>query len=93
MSSESSSCGNSSSGSSSNCSSSESRTNSQGVPERMEANLPNIQDDNAAPAHPIGSVPGHSRVEADEETDIDVEIVEKSEEGKSAGPVPAAING
>ena len=35
---------------------------------------------------------GPSRVEVDEETEIDVEIVE-GEEGKTAGPVPAAMKG
>jgi hypothetical protein len=59
----------------------------------MEAQLPNIQDGNAAPAHPARSVPGPLRVEANEETDIDVEIVEEGEEGKSAGPVLATVKG
>ena len=90
MSSESSSGANSSSGSSSDSSSSESRTNSQGVPERMKAHLSNIQDDNAAPAHPARSILGRSRVDADEGTDIDVGIVEEGEEGESDGPVPSA---
>ena len=40
----------------------------------------------------VGNKPGPSRVEVDEETEIDVEIVE-GEEGKTAGPVPAAMKG
>jgi hypothetical protein len=59
----------------------------------MEAQLPNIQDGNAAPAHPARSVPGPLHVEANEETDIDVEIMEEGEEGKSAGPVPGRVKG
>jgi len=31
------------------------------------------------------------RVEADEETVVDVEIMEEGEEGESDGPVPAAV--
>jgi hypothetical protein len=59
----------------------------------MEDQLPNIQDDKAMPVHPARSVPSPSCVEADEETDIDIEIVEEGEEGKSIGPVPATIKG
>jgi hypothetical protein len=59
----------------------------------MEHQLPNIQDDNAAPAHLAKSVPSPSCAEADKETDIDVEIMEEGEEGKSARPVPATIKG
>ena len=91
MSSESSSGASSSSGSSSNSSSSESCTSSQGVPKRMEAQMPNTQNDNAASALSAESVRGPSRVEADEETNADVEIMEEGKEGKSVGLVPAAV--
>jgi hypothetical protein len=63
------------------------------MPERMEAQLLNAQDDNVAPAHPAGSVQGPSRVEVDEETDIDVKIMEEGEEGESTRPVQATVKG
>ena len=91
MSSESTPGASSPSGSSSNSSRPESRTSSQGMPERMEAQTWNTQDDNAASALPTESVRGPSCVEADEETDVNVEIVEEGEEGESDGPVPATV--
>ena len=85
MSSESSSGANSSSRSSSDSSSSESRTSSQVMPERKEAQTPNTQDDNMASAFPIESVRGPSHVEANEEADVDVEIMEEGEKAKVLG--------
>ena len=53
--------------------------------------MPNTQDDNATSAYPAESVRGPLRVEADEETDIDVEVMEEGDEGESVGPVSAAV--
>ena len=67
MSSESSSGDNSPSGSSSDGSSSESHTHLRSGSKRVPSRMPNIQDIDMASEHP-----GPSRLDAGEETDVDV---------------------
>ena len=57
------------------------------------AQSPNAPDDNLALESPAGGGLGLSRDKDVEETDADIEIVEEGEEGKTAGPVPAAVWG
>ena len=61
------------------------------MPERMEAQTWNTLDNNVASTLHAESVRGPLRVEADEETVVDVEIMEEGEEGESDGPVPAVV--
>jgi hypothetical protein len=93
MSNESSSGSSSSIRSSSDTSSSKSCTDSQSESERIVAHLVNAQDINLAPERLAMGVPGPSCNDSSKGTDTDVEIMEEGEEGKTTGPVPAAVRG
>ena len=57
------------------------------------AQSPTAQGGKLAAEHPVEGCPGPSRIDIDEETDTDVEIVEEGEEGETPGPVPTAVKG
>ena len=93
MSSESSSVDNSSSESSSDGSNSGSRTRSRSESEQVMTQSPNALGNNMTLERAVEGARSPSHVDAGEETDTGVEIVEEGEEGETTGPVPAAVKG